>query len=426
MGWPLFGESVEFLKYGPDFMRNQRAKYGSVFKSHIFGSPTVISMDQDLNRYILMNEGKGLVPGYPKSMLDLVGKTNIAAVHGAAHKYIRGSLLSLIGSGAIKDQLFPDIDKFMRSFINNWEDKTIDIQDKTIEMAFYISFRQIIEVEADSIYKAFKEEFDKVATGTLSLAIYIPGSNYYQGLQARKKAIKILKQIIADRKASGKTHNDMLAELVGNEKTRYHLNEEQIFDQVFTILYSGYETVSITTMMAIKYLHDNPKALQQLREEHFAIRERKKPDEPIDWNDYKSMSFTRAVILETSRLATVVNGVLRKTTQDVELNGFFIPKGWKIYLFTRGINYDSSLYPEPSTFNPWRWLDKSLESHKHCFLFGAGGRLCPGKELGIVKVSTFLHYFVTRYRWEEVGEVEIIKFPRVEVPNGLHIRVSKY
>uniref|UniRef100_A0A2N9I1R0 Cytochrome P450 85A1 n=1 Tax=Fagus sylvatica TaxID=28930 RepID=A0A2N9I1R0_FAGSY len=110
------------------------------------------------------------------------------------------------------------------------------------------------------------------------------------------------------------------------------------------------------------------------------------------------MSFTRAVILETSRLATVVNGVLRKTTQDVELNGFFIPKGWKIYLFTRGINYDSSFYPEPSTFNPWRWLDKSLESHKHCFLFGAGGTLCPGKELGIVKVSTFLHYFVTRYR----------------------------
>ena len=31
------------------------------------------------------------------------------------------------------------------------------------------------------------------------------------------------------------------------------------------------------------------------QEEHLAIRERKKPEEPIDWNDYKSMSFTRAV-----------------------------------------------------------------------------------------------------------------------------------
>jgi brassinosteroid-6-oxidase 1 len=57
----------------------------------------------------------------------------------------------------------------------------------------------------------------------------------------------------------------MLAELLGNENTKYNLNDEQIYDQVFTLLYSGYETVSITTMMAIKYLHDHPKALQELR-----------------------------------------------------------------------------------------------------------------------------------------------------------------
>lgn len=68
-----------------------------------------------------------------------------------------------------------------------------------------------------------------------------------------------------ERKASRKTHNDMFAELIGNEKSRYRLTEEQMFDQIFTILYSGYETVSITTMMAVKYLHDHPKALQELR-----------------------------------------------------------------------------------------------------------------------------------------------------------------
>ena len=81
-----------------------------------------------------MNEGKGLVPGYPKSMLDVMGKTNIAAVHGSAHKFIRGSLLTLIGPEAIRDQLLPEIDKFMRNFINNWDGKTIDIQEKAIEV----------------------------------------------------------------------------------------------------------------------------------------------------------------------------------------------------------------------------------------------------------------------------------------------------
>lgn len=83
--------------------------------------------------------------------------------------------------------------------------------------------------------------------------------------------------------------------------------------------------------------------LNFFQEEHLAIRQRKNPEDPIDWNDYKSMKFTRAVrnsnfaaclifffhfsnelvqvIYETSRLATVVNGVLRKTTKEMELNG---------------------------------------------------------------------------------------------------------
>ena len=81
-----------------------------------------------------MNEGKGLVPGYPQSLLDVMGKTNIAAVHGSAHKFIRGSLLSLVGTAAIKDQLFPDIDKFMRIILNNWDGETIDIQEKANEV----------------------------------------------------------------------------------------------------------------------------------------------------------------------------------------------------------------------------------------------------------------------------------------------------
>ncbi|KAL5759342.1 hypothetical protein ACOSP7_017867 [Xanthoceras sorbifolium] len=427
MGWPFFGETTEFLKYGPNFMKNQRARYGSLFKSHILGCPTVISMDPELNRYILMNEGKGLVPGYPKSMREIVGKHNIAAVHGATHKYIRGSMLSLIGPASIRMQLLSKIDMLMKSYLDNWDGKTVDIQERTNEMALLIAFKQIVEIESSKIYETFKTEFDKLVVGTLSLPINIPGSNYHHGFQGRKRVIRLLTKIMKERRASSVTHNDMLDELLRNEDSNYKLSDEEIIDQVITILYSGYETVSKTTMMAIKYLHDHPRALQELRDEHLAIRKRKRPEDPIDWNDYKSMSFTRAVIFETSRLATIVNGVLRETTKDVELNGFIIPKGWRIYVYTREINYDPFLYPEPFTFNPWRWLDnKSLESHNYCFIFGGGTRLCPGKELGITKISMFLHHFVTRYRWEEVGGDKLVQFPRVEAPNGLHIRVSKY
>lgn len=44
----------------------------------------------------------------------------------------------------------------------------------------------------------------------------------------------------------------------------------------------------------------------------------------------------------------------------------------------------------------------SLESQSHFLIFGGGTRQCPGKELGIAEISTFLHYFVTRYRLEKL------------------------
>ncbi|KAF3961474.1 hypothetical protein CMV_013914 [Castanea mollissima] len=426
MGWPVFGETTEFLKQGPNFMKNQRARYGSFFKSHILGCPTIVSMDPELNRYILMNEAKGLVPGYPQSMLDILGKCNIAAVHGSTHKYMRGALLALISPTIIRDQLLPKIDDFMRSHLNNWDNHIINIQEKTKEMALLSSLKQIAGIESCSISQPFMAEFFKLVLGTLSLPIDLPGTNYRRGFQARKKIVSMLTQLIDERRASKETHEDMLSCLMRSDENRYKLTDEEIIDQIITILYSGYETVSTTSMMAVKYLHDHPRALQELRKEHLAIRERKRPEVPIDCNDLKSMRFTRAVIFETSRLATIVNGVLRKTTQDMELNGFVIPKGWRIYVYTREINYDPSLYPEPLTFNPWRWMDKSLECQNNLLIFGGGTRQCPGKELGIAEISTFLHYFVTRYRWEEIGGDKLMKFPRVEAPNGLHIRVSSY
>nr|DAD35090.1 TPA_asm: hypothetical protein HUJ06_005730 [Nelumbo nucifera] len=397
--------------------------YGSLFKSHILGSPTIISMDPEVNRYILLNEAKGYVPGYPQSMLDILGKCNISAVHGPTHKTIRGAMLSLISPIMIRDRLQPKIDAFMRSHLSSWDGKTIDIQKKTKEMALLVSLMQIVGHESNLIVEAFKSEFYKLVLGTLSLPISLPGTNYSNGLLARKNIVNILKTIMEGRRACPSNQQDMLDCMLREEDPRYKLNDEEMIDQLITIVFSGYETVSTTSMMAVKYLYDHPKALDKLREEHFTIRKNKGPEEPINWNDYKSMSFTRAVIFETARLATIVNGVLRKTTQEMELNGFVIPKGWRIYVYTREINYDPLLYPDPFTFNPWRWMDKSLESHNYFFLFGGGGRLCPGKELGIVKISMFLHYFVTRYRWEQDGG-EIRKFPRVEAPNGLHIRVS--
>ena len=68
-----------------------------------------------------------------------------------------------------------------------------------------------------------------------------------------------------ERRASNETHHDMLGILMNGGENKHKLTNEEIIDQMITILYSGYETVSTTSMMAVKYLHDHPHVLQELR-----------------------------------------------------------------------------------------------------------------------------------------------------------------
>lgn len=136
-------------------------------------------------------------------------------------------------------------------------------------MALFIAYKQMLKREPEFLYEAFKPEFDKLVKGTLAMPINLPGTNYHFGFQARKNVLKMLREVIAERRASSVTHNDMLGDLLSKADPKHSLlSDEEILDQIITILYSGYETVSKTTMMCMKYLHDNPKALQQLRVRH--------------------------------------------------------------------------------------------------------------------------------------------------------------
>lgn len=55
-------------------------------------------------------------------------------------------------------------------------------------MALYVGFKLTFEIEPDSIYEAFKVEFEKLFLGSISLAFNFPGTNYNIGLEVRVKS----------------------------------------------------------------------------------------------------------------------------------------------------------------------------------------------------------------------------------------------
>ncbi|XP_078439621.1 cytochrome P450 85A-like isoform X2 [Wolffia australiana] len=423
MGWPLFGETIEFLRQGCNFSKIRSSRHGSLFKTNVLRCALVVSMDPQVNKFILMNERKGLVPGYPQSMLDFAGTGALPAMHGDLHKFMRGILLSLFGPSAIREQLLPKVDSFMQSYLDGLSGHIVDIQEKAGEMTFRLPLKLFAGIETGQAANILVNEFRKLVRGGCSLPINIRGTSYHRALLAKGKIVSIFEDILRERRSCACDGKDILDALLhGDEKAQRQITNEQIIGLLITIIFAGHDTVTAASMMAFKYLHNHPRALQEAREEHLEIRKRKSSGEAINWEDYKSMTFTRGVILETLRLASIIPGVLRKTTENQEINGFTIPRGWKVYVCTREYNYDPVQYHEPLAFDPWRWQDKSLETHQFFTLFGGGTRLCPGKELGIVQISMFLHYFLTRC--EEVGDQKIVQYLKVEAPKGLRFRVS--
>ncbi|GKA77126.1 cytochrome P450 90A1-like protein [Tanacetum coccineum] len=144
-------------------------------------------------------------------------------------------------------------------------------------------------------------------------------------------------------------------------------------------------------------------------EEHDEIRAKKTASVSLKWEDYKSMAFTQCVINETLRVSNIISGVFRRTMTDVDIKGYTIPKGLKVFTSLRAVHLDQENFKDARVFNPWRW-QKCLDSSTF-MPFGGGPRRCPGHELARVALSVFLHHLVTRFSWAPAEEDKLVFFP---------------
>ena len=98
-------------------------RYGKVFKSHLFLSPTVVSCDAELNYFILQNEGKLFECSYPKPIHGILGKHSMLVVVGETHKRLRNVALSLVTVAKSKPEFLNNVERSAISLLRSWKDK---------------------------------------------------------------------------------------------------------------------------------------------------------------------------------------------------------------------------------------------------------------------------------------------------------------
>ncbi|XWS31117.1 hypothetical protein CRYUN_Cryun23aG0050200 [Craigia yunnanensis] len=429
-GWPLLGETFSFLKPHSSnsvgtFLQDHCSRYGKVFKSHLFFSPTVVSCDPELNYFILQNEGKLFECSYPKPIHGILGKVSMLVAVGDTHKRLRNVALCLVTITKSKPEFLNDIEKIAIQILDSWKNEPkVIFCEEARKFTFNVIVKQVLgltphEPETSKIL----EDFLTFMRGLISLPLYIPGTPYARAVQARSRISSTVKAIIEERRRNpdenSKKRSDFLEILLSVDT----LSEDEKVSFVLDSLLGGYETTSLLMSMVVHFLSHCPTALQQLKQEHQKIRSMKQKHDHLDWEDYKKMDFTQNVINEALRYGNIVKFVHRKALKDVKFRGYLIPSGWKVLPVFTAVHLDTSLHSNAPQFHPWRW-EKQDPTCKIFTPFGGGSRCCPGSDLAKVEVAFFLHHLVQNFRWKTEGEDEPIAYPYVEFQRGLVLNMD--
>ncbi|RDX99099.1 Cytochrome P450 90B1, partial [Mucuna pruriens] len=443
-GWPLLGETIGYLKPYPavtlgEFMEKHIARYGTIYKSNLFGEPAIVSADAGLNRFILQNEGKLFEISYPTSIGKILGKWSMLVLVGDMHRDMRNISLNFLSYARLRSHIFKEVERHALLVLTSWKQNcTFSAQQQAKTFTFNFMAKHIMSLDpGNPESEQLKREYVSFMKGVVSpTPLNLPGTAYRKALQSRSTILKIIEGKMEARAKRIQKGNPSLEEdhdLLNWALKHSNLSNEQILDLILSLLFAGHETSSVALALAIYFLPGCPRAIQQLREEHVEIVTSKKQTGEVEltWEDYRRMEFTHCVVNETLRLGNVVRFLHRKALKDVQYKGYDIPRGWKVLPVISAVHLDPAHFDQPHQFNPWRWQvqDKSgsFQNGNNNFMpFGGGSRLCAGLELAKVEMAVFIHHLVLNYNWELVDEDQPFAYPYVEFPKGLPIKVQTH
>ncbi|XP_052148520.1 abscisic acid 8'-hydroxylase 1-like [Oryza glaberrima] len=426
MGWPVVGETFSFISgfSSPagilSFMRDRQKRFGKVFKTYVLGRMTVFMTGREAAKILLSGKDGVVSLNLFYTGKQVLGPTSLLTTNGDEHKKLRRLIGEPLSIDALKKH-FDFINDLAVQTLDTWLDRRVLVLEEASSFTLKVIANMLISLEPEGeAQEKFRANFKIISSSFASLPLKIPGTAFHRGLKARNRMYAMLDSVIARRRDGGEVRNDFLQTLLrkhakdgaaadedDGDRDADKLTDAQLKDNILTLLVAGHDTTTAGLTWLIKFLGENPEALQKLREEHMEIKERLDGSSHLRWSDVNSMPYTNKVMNETLRRATILPWFSRKAAQDFSIDGYEIKKGTSVNLDVVSIHHDPSVFADPYKFDPNRF-DGTLKPYS--FLgFGSGPRMCPGMSLARLEICVFIHHLVCRYSWTPLEDDDSVQ-----------------
>lgn len=223
----------------------------------------------------------------------------------------------------------------------------------------------------------------------------------------------VVLELIARRRRSTATHDDLLAVLMGyrHPETGAPLTETHLRDELMTFVTAGHETTANGLSWMWALLSQHPTARERLLAEVDEVLGDRTPTAA----DLPRLEWTAACFMEAMRLYPPVWMVQRRAKVDTELAGYAIPAGTVVAVTPWVIHRDARHWPNPAGFDPSRFLgDAPKQRPRLAYLpFAAGRRMCIGQGFAQMEATVLTAMLSQRYTFDLVPGVPLDPEPTI-------------
>jgi cytochrome P450 family 135 len=397
--WPVVAQTLAFIGRPGPFMQRCHIRYGDMFAIRLaYEGDWVIIAHPELAREVFTGDPSVLHAGEAnRLLLPLLGRFSLLVQDEHEHLIRRKLVLPPFHgdriqgfAGLMREIAEREIERWP---VNQPFAILPSMQRITLEVIMRTVFGAPSERPSNGLAEALRDLLGWFTSPRALLALFTLGPKLTLSLTGLRRHLRRVDRILYREITRSRRDPDLGARddvlsllLLARFDDGQAMNDEDVRDQLVTLLIAGHETTATALAWAVERLLRTPAAFGRLVEEIAAGDE----------------GYLNAVCLETLRLRPVLPLVGRRLTEPMRIGEYRLPAGTRVAPSVHLIHRRPDLYPDPTQFRPERFLDTPPGTYSW-IPFGGGVRRCVGSSFALLEMRVVLQAIVERGRLSPVS-----------------------
>ncbi len=421
--WPLVGNLLQLKRTA--FHQTLEAWadiYGPLYQCRLAGWPIVVVSDVDIANELLKARPDDFrrPTSLEKAFISGMSTQGVFMAEGERWRRQRPVIMQSLDIRHLR-QFFPTLVAVTERLRRRWQvsgttaggvDVQSDLKRFTVDVTTSLAFGEdtnTLEREGGTIHDHLDTIFPMLQRRLLAPVRYW---QYFKLPRDRavEKSVAIVYDTVIEFIRQGRAQleanpaypespqNLLQSLLLAVEDNQSGFSEQEVADNVLTMLLAGEDTTANSLAWAMYFLAKYPQVQHTLRREVKDVV----GEGVLDiFEQTRQLPYLDALINETMRLKPVAPINILEANRPVDIGGLSFRKGESAVVLTRALAMGAADYPEAELFKPERWLrdngQRGVANPRSFMPFGSGPRLCPGRSLALLEMKMVLAMVVQHF-----------------------------